>query len=131
MTLEQSLELDFSSSSAIALLTGSENGVVVLDVDTRMGGVQYFKRHLKHKIPNTGPVSRTGGSGYHYFFKYRAGLCNRAGLAGTGLDFKADNAYVIVPPSLHSSGIKYRWVRSLFTHTLPEIPDIILELLER
>ena len=129
--LEDCANMRFGTD-AIGLLTGEINGIVVLDIDVSHDGLGYFKKEIMGSMPNDGPVSVTGGGGLHYFFAYNheTAVGNRYRLRKKGLDFKSDGGYVIVPPSIHSNGNKYRWKRSLFTHELPELPPLILKILK-
>lgn len=131
LTLEKSAAQRFDGHG-IALLTGSVNGLVVLDVDVAHGGVDFLRSGLAREMPRTGPLSRTGGGGYHFFFRYDSETVGRSRyrLGNKGLDFKSENGYVVVPPSIHANGNKYRWIRSLFTHQLPEVPAAVLALLQ-
>jgi hypothetical protein len=93
----------------IGLPTGAANGVTVLDEDPRHGGnatmVALEARH--GQLPLT-VIMRTGSGGYHYFFRHVIpDVGNSANRVGPGLDVRADNGYVLVPPSLHASGTRY------------------------
>jgi hypothetical protein len=51
-------------------------------------------------------------NGEHLWFSYPAGLhitCDNAGRLGRGIDLKAVGGYLVLPPSLHPSGKRYRW----------------------
>lgn len=59
-----------------------------------------------------GPVVRTGG-GWHFYLQ-PTGRGNRARFSGEPkapepLDWRGAGGYVILPPSLHASGIRYVW----------------------
>jgi len=54
-----------------------------------------------------GPVVATA-KGFHYFV-LPTGLGNRAGVL-PGVDFRGAGGYVAAPPSLHPSGVRYRWI---------------------
>ncbi len=43
------------------------------------------------------------------YFTCPADLRNRAGRLGKGLDIRAAGGYVVAPPSLHASGLRYEW----------------------
>lgn len=91
-----------------AIATGK--GLVVLDVDTRHGGLESLKElEAKHgKLPETRKVV-TGGSGWHYYFHTEKKFTNRAGKLGKGLDVRSDGALVIAPGAVHISGRCYEW----------------------
>jgi hypothetical protein len=52
----------------VAIATGPESGLVVVDVDPRNGGDKSFEE-LPGIMPLT-PTVHTGGGGEHYFFEY-------------------------------------------------------------
>lgn len=62
---------------------------------------------------NTGRTGAHGErAGFHLYFTSPAGvnLRSSAGRLGKGLDIKAAGGYVVAPPSLHASGLRYEWV---------------------
>lgn len=89
------------------------NGLLVLDVDRHVDkatgevvdGFETLQRLCGGAMPDT-PTAHTGGGGTHFVFllpdwpmRYKA---------GPGLDIKV-NGYIIVAPSVHPSGVIYRW----------------------
>ena len=103
----------------IGVATGERSGVVVLDVDPRHGGaVALEEREATYgRLPSTPSVS-TGGGGYHHVFSLTEDVAASRELA-PGLELKANGAYVVAPPSLHSSGRTYRWERDEGPHEVP------------
>ena len=92
-----------NSSANIAVITGKISNLVVVDIDPRHGGSdELFKTIETVKVI-------TGGGGWHYYFLYEKGLKNRTGIR-PGIDIRAEGGFVIVPPSSHSSGNKYKWI---------------------
>jgi Bifunctional DNA primase/polymerase, N-terminal len=91
-------------------------GVLVLDVDLRHGGGE----SLRALVQEHGPLpptleSETGGGGSHFFFNLALETKVRqiAGLR-PGLDTRCGGrGYVVLPPSLHASGRRYRWKTNL------------------
>jgi Bifunctional DNA primase/polymerase, N-terminal len=83
-------------------------GYVVLDVDPRNGGTDSLQEILKgHSLPKTW-MARTGSGGWHIWFKahgpFRGQLCR-------GVDIKSNTGYVVMPPSVHPNGQRYRIVQ--------------------
>jgi len=118
--------------AAIALRTGEEAGVFVVDIDPRHGG-DIFLDELEAEqgtLPHT-VECQTGGGGRHIYFKWpgKRVKCSTGQIA-SGIDVKGDGGYVILPPSDHKSGNTYNW---LFEHEPGECPiaDAPAWLLER
>jgi hypothetical protein len=88
---------------------GLRTGIVmdVADVDSVPGW--HGLRHLLGGAMPAGPQVRTGGGGWHFWFT-PTGYGNRVGLL-PGLDWRGALGYVIAPPSRHSSGADYTWLR--------------------
>jgi putative DNA primase/helicase len=95
----------------VAVATGAASGVWALDVDPAHDGLASIERlEAEHgEIPPTWCVE-TGGDGLHLWFLLGdTALRTSAGLLGPGLDVRAEGGYVVVPPSRHRSGRRYRW----------------------
>ena len=96
----------------VAVATGKERGLVVVDVDPRhRGNISLELLESEHgPLPET-LESLTGGGGRHLFFEYpqNSTVKSANGALGAGIDVKADGGYVIMPPSLHPSGKGYEW----------------------
>jgi hypothetical protein len=93
----------------IGIVTGPESGILVLDVDGKLGEQSLidFERRGVH-LPDTHTV-RTGGGGQHLYFVWPEGadVRNSASRIAPGLDIRGQGGYVVAPPSLHSSGARY------------------------
>jgi hypothetical protein len=76
-----------------------------------------------------GPVVRTGGGGWHYWFA-PTGLGNRPPRGLAHVDWRGIGGCVLAPPSRHASGRTYRWVRDLDQAPLPEVPAALRKLLD-
>jgi hypothetical protein len=108
----------------LALITGRRFDV--LDLDGEQG--EEALRTLLSIAPteHPGPVARTGGEGWHLLY-VPTGLGNRVGLL-PGVDWRGRHGLIVAPPSRHTSGTRYTWVRPL-TAALPEVPAALLCLL--
>jgi hypothetical protein len=97
--------------TGIAIRTGVESGLVVLDVDHRHGGDDTLAElEAKHGALPVTVECFTGGGGRHIYFAHPGvELRNSAGKVGPGLDMRGDGGYVIAPPSVHESGRRYEW----------------------
>jgi hypothetical protein len=109
----------------IGLPTGSVNGIFVFDIDGEDG-----KRSLYTLEKEYGILPRTATSltseGKHMLFKFQEGLRNRARVM-PGLDIRADGGYIVVPPSIHPSGKKYRWLYSITTTSIAQAPEWLIK----
>ena len=99
----------------IAVRTGATPagaGVVVIDVDPHHGGEDSLTalEQTHEGLPRTLEVT-TGGGGRHLWFAHPGGgsVPNSAGRLGPGIDVRGDGGYVLVSPSRHHSGGRYRW----------------------
>ncbi|MDP9818486.1 hypothetical protein J3R04_004456 [Spirilliplanes yamanashiensis] len=81
-----------------------------------------LQRHAPH-----GPLAATG-RGWHLWFA-ATGAGSRAAILG-GVDWRGRDATVVVPPSLHATGVRYRWLRRP-THPPPPCPPALLAIVRR
>ncbi len=75
----------------------------------------------------------TGGGGRHLLFRYANGatIKSQVGKLGPGIDVRGIGGYIVVEPSLHTSGKNYIWEVSSdpFDNPLAVAPDWLLDLL--
>ena len=98
-----------------AMPTGKKTGITVLDIDPRHGGhisIENFN------IPNT-PYVKTGGGGWHYYFKYSPKCKSGSDTIAPGLDIRNDGAYVVIPPSKTDN--PYTWCDEELPHS--DVPE--------
>lgn len=83
----------------IGMVTGSVSGLVVLDVDSEE--VPGFLQGVRTWIART-------GRGRHFYFRVPEGVyvpCRKF----EGMDLKGEGGIVILPRSVHPSGVRYEW----------------------
>lgn len=103
--------------AGIAVVTGKISNLCVIDVD---------KPDLEITKTNT-LTSQTGRGGMHYFFRPNGvNYGCRVGVVD-GVDVRGEGGYVVVPPSVHSTGTRYKW-RKLAEPT--EIPLDVKAILD-
>lgn len=102
------------------IVTGKMSGITVLDIDVKNGGTNEFVKHIKT------PTVKTGGGGWHYYFKY-ANIGDKINFL-PGYDIKS-NGYVVAPSSRHKSGNHYEWIEGPDT-PLAEFPSFLLDLMK-
>jgi len=110
------------------LPTGSESGLVVVDIDPRNGGNRGELERLGD-FPQT-PTACTGGGGEHILLRHPGRkIKSKHGLGGlSGIDQKGDGGYIVAPPSNHISGGAYSWKIGPDT-PLAKIPGWLMPLL--
>jgi len=116
----------------IGIATGSTSGVFAIDIDRRHGGFETLKKFQKKygRLP-TGPVSRTGGGGLHFFFACPdVPIRNKVGVL-PGIDVRGEGGLVVGPGSVHPSGKRYLWKfgKSPRKVDFPQCPAPLLELI--
>ena len=115
----------------VAISTGSESGLVVLDVDPRHDGMRSLEEveHVLGGFLPESPTVITGGGGTHTYFTAPDDGKPVPSVSSMlpGLDVKADGGYVVAPPSIHISGQRYTWNPWLPRETpLAPMPDALL-----
>lgn len=113
----------------IGAVTGKHSGFIVLDLDTYKEEAN-FKELKAELVKLKTPVARTGGGGFHVYFKYTDDIKNSVNQL-SGVDTRGQGGYVVLPPSPHHSGTYYEWVHNPFDTEIIEIPEHILNLLPK
>jgi hypothetical protein len=109
-------------------------GLLVIDVDARNGGVESFER-LRHDVPEVekaGLIVTTGSGGgsRHLYFKVAEGVALISHHPDyPGLDFKS-SGFVIGPGSLHASGNHYEAAYGS-VDDIDDAPEALLALLRK
>jgi len=124
----------------IAIRTGHASGLLVIDIDDKphegRDGPATWRRlltvHADGETPET-VEALTGSGGRHLYFQMPPGVSipSSKDAIGPGLDIRAENGYVIAPPSTHVSGRAYTW--DAFSHledvALAPVPSWLMGLL--
>ncbi len=108
----------------VGLVTGGPARLVVLDIDGVEG--QRSLRALaevQNALPET-LTSATGGGGEQRLFRLAEHLDlqaigNSVRKLGAGLDVRASGGQIVVAPSVHRSGCRYRWLSRVGLAALP------------
>lgn len=112
--------------------TGPGSGVWALNLDGAEG-----RRSLEALIGDHGPLplapcQRTGGGGLQLFFGGPAdrAVRNSASKVSSNVDVHGEGGFVVVPPSIHPSGDRYRWLggRAPWEIEPPQAPPWLLDL---
>jgi Bifunctional DNA primase/polymerase, N-terminal/Primase C terminal 1 (PriCT-1) len=97
----------------IGILTGSESGLLVVDVDNNNGKQGGDNLSLLAEEFGGLPLTLTAitGNGEHLFFMHPGiPLKNSTSKLADGVDVRADGGYVVAAPSLHANGKRYAWI---------------------
>jgi hypothetical protein len=97
----------------IGIVTGPASGLLVVDLDGEKGLATWARLEAEHNALMT-LKQMTGSGGLHLLLRYPEGLelGNSAGRLGDGVDTRARGGYIVVPPSVHTSGRMYAWAAS-------------------
>jgi len=98
----------------IGIITGKISGITVVDVE-KDGDPSFLPATL---------IAKTGGGGWHYYYKYAEGIGNKARIRPY-VDIRGNGGFVVVPPSKHSSGNRYEWV---LKEEMLDFPEELLEI---
>lgn len=108
-------------------VTRAGYAIVVVDIDGERGRASLDKlTHEFGPLPETlsAATGREGGGGHYYFqlpIHYLDRIRTQSGIA-PGIDIRAAGGMVVLPPSLHPSGARYRWLNDA---PIAELPDWI------
>lgn len=105
----------------VGIRTGSDSGIVVVDLDTPRAMEELRARG---DLPETLTV-RTAKGTHLYFESPSERLRPRTALI-PGVDLRADDSYVVAPPSVHATGVRYEVVDNRVA-VMP-MPKWLLEL---
>ena len=122
--------------ASIALACGPASGVFAVDLDRKKNdkgeivadGFASLAAWERENAPLPYTMeSRTGGNGAHLIFRWPSdgsAIPNGINVLGPGVDVRGDGGYIILPPSIHSSGKLYAWSED--SPTEPEEPPAAL-----
>jgi hypothetical protein len=118
--------------AGLAVVLGPVSNLLVIDVDGPDAHAELVSRLGSEPVaPKVLSGSRKPYR-YHLFFRHPA-LVTRARITPwhPKLEFRGNKGIVVLPPSLHQSGLRYRWApgQSLDDVALPEVPAAVLEAL--
>jgi len=114
----------------VAIVTGADSDLVVIDVDTDRGGMKSMEAAVNRLGPlPPHPKVRTGGGGLHLLFQHPGGHAANRVAIDAGIDLRADGGYIVAPPSIHVSGRRYEWLVRPQNVAPPTIPGPWLDWL--
>ncbi len=101
----------------IGIVTGGISGIVVVDIE---------KDGKTEGWPPTA-MAKTGGGGFHFYYKHPGKLVPNATRVKELTDVRGDGGYVVAPPSMHSSGVRYEWLTTPEDVGLTDLPEDLLQ----
>lgn len=106
---ELASELDGNAPRNLAVATGSESGILVVDIDGEVGLRNFLELAATEAIFEPTLSVRTGSGGLHYYYRYDKAhaLRNSASFIEPGIDIRAEGGLAIAPGSLHRCGSYY------------------------
>lgn len=122
--------LEAGNYNSIALKTGQESNLFILDVDKddNHSGI-YSLEVLRISIPPDTPCTITPSKGIHFYFRFP----NELKKFSTGsnnsllLDWRGEGGIVFVPPSHPTNGDPYKWKISLEDGVMRKPPDSLIQ----
>ena len=122
------LRADFAAEVGepnVAIVCGEVSGLAVLDPDGREA--EAFIERLN--LPTTLTVQSVRGR--HRYFHHTGPLDSRSLRlpGGDGIELRADGEYILAPPSVHPSGLVYRFEDP--EAPVAELPEAVLDLFPR
>jgi hypothetical protein len=137
--------------ACLAVITGSQSDVLVLDVDVKDNGLEAFEKMLTAhgSLPKDTPRERTGNGGLHLFFSLSessaAGLlnCNNReklsyGGSQVGIDVRGNGGICFIAPSKYLGGDgatlrAYRWEQEIAVgrSNLRAMPNWLIDILNQ
>jgi hypothetical protein len=125
--------------SNVGILCGRDSGIIAVDLDGA-AGIEAFGKIVEANGGDEGAPLRaiTGsGNGRHLVYRYTPrcdALNNRTKVSGSPIDIRTNGGNLVVAPSLHSSGGRYRWLspEDAEPGPMPEwLIDFLLTVTER
>ncbi|KQC08229.1 MAG: hypothetical protein APR62_05195 [Smithella sp. SDB] len=110
----------------IGIVTGKISGIAVIDLDSE-AALNFAKQNDFSDTPSV-----KTGKGCHLYYKYPDNIEVRNFQKRDDLpdiDLRGDGGYVVAPPSIHSSGNVYQWVKNKSSNDIPvsaNFPSIII-----
>ena len=120
--------------AGIGIATGKASRVWVLDLDGEQAIAWWTAKVREHgKCPTRG--SKTG-RGRHLWWEWPEDdtieIVNSGGTVAPGVDVRGDGGYVIAPPTMHRSGVRYEWLTSgPYAEETATAPEWLLELVKK
>jgi len=109
----------------IGIVTGNVSDLLVIDMDKKEA-----TKDVLSVLPDSfkAPMARTPRGGRHFYFRYDARMRTVVGII-PGIDIRAEGGYILAPPSVGSTGARYKWLEKPSDTEIPPMPQKLLDLL--
>jgi len=113
----------------IGIITGAcSGGVFIVDLDIqRHAEAGEWWQAVTSDEPVIAPTQRTGGGGLQILLRAPDGWTPPTAKTPSGVDIRGQGGFAVVPPSRHSSGGFYGWIkgREPWALDIPEAPEAL------
>lgn len=108
----------------IGLITGETCGVIVVDADSPEA-LEWIEAHN----PPRGPVAQSSKDYKRHFYFKHPGFRIKTSQSEIhpNVDVRGDGGCAVLPPSIHHTGVAYKWIVPPDEAELPDAPDWLLE----
>jgi KaiC/GvpD/RAD55 family RecA-like ATPase len=108
----------------VGIVTGAISSIIVVDLDGPDGLASATRLGLKST------VTSITGRGKHLWYQQPGVILSNSVRIVPGIDIRSDGGYVLAPPSVHESGLRYRWVGNALGEMgrLPSMPTVFLSV---
>lgn len=108
----------------VGLITGELAGCFVVETDSPEASAWLLDQNLP-----PGPVAESSQEfKRHYYFRHPGfRVANSQSQIAPNIDVRGDGGYVVVPPSVHHTGVIYQWIVSPEDVELPDAPGWLLD----
>jgi Bifunctional DNA primase/polymerase, N-terminal/Primase C terminal 2 (PriCT-2) len=122
-------------NAAICIPCGIENGIFVVEADTKEGhdvdGIANLQTliNANSPLPET-RMARSPSGSIHYYFTYpdKGLVRNSAGILAPGVDVRGEGGMVVAPPSIKPGVGQYEWLNKAgFKHAPPWLITLVTE----
>ncbi|MDI6717951.1 MAG: bifunctional DNA primase/polymerase [Patescibacteria group bacterium] len=108
---------------SIGIITGAISNLTVIDFDKDVNGLKTLETL---KLPPT-LIIKTGGGGFHYYYKYVPGSVNKTKML-PGTDLRSEGGFVVAPGVKHQNGNYYEAIFDFDKEMIADFPLDILPL---
>lgn len=91
----------------IAVVTGTVSGIFVVDFDN-----PELAQDFRAARDYTPTLSVNTARGAHFYYQLPGFVVRNQSDTDRHIDIRGDGGYVVAPPSIHPSGVKYQWVKA-------------------